>query len=80
MPGMMMPLATSINHTIMHPSLPPLSDSVVTAIMELTTEYRLVGFWRDFAPEPNTLASDIREVYAQRVATSAQPPVTTQHR
>ena len=41
-PWMMMPLATGIDHVIMHLSWSPRSDAAVTAIMELAAEYRLV--------------------------------------
>jgi hypothetical protein len=42
-PWMMMPLATGIDHVIMHLSWSPQqSDATVTAIMELATECRLV--------------------------------------
>jgi hypothetical protein len=41
-PWMMMPLATGIDHVIMHLSWSSQSDAAVTAIMELAAEYRLV--------------------------------------
>ena len=39
---MMRPLATGIDHVIMHLSRSPESHAAVTAIMELAAEYRLV--------------------------------------
>lgn len=41
-PWMMMPLATGIDHVIMHLSWSPQSDAAVTAIMGLAAEHRLV--------------------------------------